>query len=160
MMIHRQSSSRFARLAALVALGLSLTSTPALAADADALSALPTDVDAVVVDGRAFEVEVRMKNHGLDTNARGALRYQQRGQIKRFTLNTVRLDAGSYVLMVGGVRARQFNLGSEQDFALRFSSVPRPGQPDLDFDPLGAEIEIIRNGRVILTARMPTGPSA
>lgn len=153
-------NSRFTCLAALVALGLSLSSTSTLAADADSLNTLPDDVGTMVVDGRAFAVEVSMHNNGLDTNARGTLSYEQRGVTKRFALKTIRLDAGRYELMVGGVMVRQFELSSEREFDLRFSTVPRPGQPKLDFDPLGAEIQIVKKDRVILSARMPKGPIA
>lgn len=112
--------------------------------------------------GNTAEIELFMTPTGVDLDAKGRLRHRVKSGTTRFDTEFQRLDAGGYVLRVGGLDVASFTAsGAEfEEIEIEFRDPPEPGHVPLTFDPLGQSVELVRGGdTVVLTAVMPGDPS-
>ena len=108
--------------------------------------------------GVCEELEVRrpMVNLGLASRASGDARRRVRDDCRRdFQVEVEDLPAGTYDLVVGGVRRGSLVVGPPLfEAELEFDSHEAEDLP-LDFDPAGASIEVRQGGRVYLAVTLP-----
>lgn len=113
--------------------------------------------------GGTAKLEVFMVNVGPDTNAKGRLRHEDRGDELRFDVEIQYLDGGLYELVVGGVPRATFDPSGFFEVELEFRNPPDDSPPDepgeqhflLDFDPLGQQVDVVKDGVVYLTGMLP-----
>ena len=104
--------------------------------------------------GSASKIEVFMVNVGPDGNAKGRLRHELKSGKRRFDMEVENLDAGVYQLLVAGAPVAEFTAdGLESE--IEFQDPVEPGKVLLNFEPLGAQVNVESAGIVYLTAVMP-----
>ena len=108
--------------------------------------------------GDTTKTEIFMVNVGPDLNAQGRLKYEAKGSKLKFSVEVEHLDAGTYDLLVAGAPVSQLTVtGVEQE--LEFQDPVEAGKSLLDFDPLGAQVDIASGATIYLTAVMPGSDS-
>ncbi len=104
--------------------------------------------------GAASKIEVFMVAVGPDGNAQGRLRHELKAGERRFDLEVEHLDAGAYQLLVSGMPVAEFTTdGLETE--IEFQDPVESGKVLLNFEPLGAQVDVVSGGEVYLTAVMP-----
>lgn len=104
--------------------------------------------------GSGGKLEVFMVNVGPDGNAKGRLRHEVKGGKLRFDFEVENLDAGTYQLHVAGAPVAEFTAdGVETE--IEFQDPVEPGKVLLNFEPLGAQVDVVGGGSTYLTAIMP-----
>jgi hypothetical protein len=104
--------------------------------------------------GSASKIEVFMVNVGPDGNAKGRLRHELKGGKRRFDVEVENLDGGTYQLFVAGAPVAEFTAdGFETE--IEFQDPVEAGKVLLNFEPLGAQVDVVSGGQAYLTAVMP-----
>jgi len=101
--------------------------------------------------GDKTKTEVFMVNVGPDFNAQGKLKYEVKGDKTKFSIEVEKLDAGTYTILVAGAPVGQITTTSSASVELEFQNPVEPGKTLLNFDPLGAQIEVELGGTIYLT---------
>ncbi|MBM3985400.1 MAG: hypothetical protein FJ296_06895 [Planctomycetes bacterium] len=104
--------------------------------------------------GAASKIEVFMVNVGPDGNAQGRLRHELKGAKRRFDLEVENLDGGVYQLLVDGAPVAEF-MADGFETEIEFQDPVEAGKVLLNFEPLGAQVDVVSGGEVYLTAVMP-----
>jgi len=100
------------------------------------------------------KTEVFLVNVGPDLNAQGKLRYESKPGKLKFSVEVEHLDEGTYELLVAGAPVAEIvSTGKEQE--IEFQDPVESGKVLLNFDPLGALVEVAAGGVTYLTAVMP-----
>ncbi len=112
------------------------------------------------------EIEVDLENTGVIAGARGSAEYEVDDDRTSFKVKIRGVPEGMYPLyvteaepgssqeMVGEINVEQEGNGQTRG-ELRFSAPPRDGDEELEFDPLGALIEVTDGTDVILEVLFP-----
>lgn len=104
--------------------------------------------------GSGGKLEVFMVNVGPDGNAKGRLRHEVKGGKVRFDFEVENLDSGTYQLHVAGAPVAEFAAdGVETE--VEFQDPVESGKVLLNFEPLGAQVDVVSGGTTYLTAVMP-----
>ncbi|HTE06796.1 MAG TPA: hypothetical protein VK824_11405, partial [Planctomycetota bacterium] len=103
------------------------------------------------VSGDNTRTEAFMVNVGPDFNAQGRLRYEAKGSKTKFSVEVEKLDAGTYTLLVAGSPVGELVTTGPASVELEFQSPVEPGKTLLNFDPLGAQVDVTRDGVTWLT---------
>lgn len=104
--------------------------------------------------GSASKIEVFMVNVGPDGNAKGRLRHELKGGKRRFDVEVENLDGGTYQILVAGAPVAEFTAdGFETE--IEFQDPVEAGKVLLNFEPLGAQVDVVSGGQTYLTAVMP-----
>jgi hypothetical protein len=101
--------------------------------------------------GDKTKTEVFMVNVGPDFNAQGRLRYEVKGAKTKFSVEVEKLDAGTYTLIVGGAPVGELTTTGPESVEVEFQDPVEAGKTLLNFDPLGAQVDIVRNATTYLT---------
>jgi hypothetical protein len=104
--------------------------------------------------GAKARIEILMVNVGPDANAKGKLEHELGSGKVKFKIEVEHLDAGTYQLLVAGAPVAELEVtGAELE--LEFQDPVEPGKLLLNFDPLGAQVEVARDGVTYLAAVLP-----
>ncbi len=101
--------------------------------------------------GDKTKTEVYMVNVGPDINAQGKLKYEIKSNKTKFAIEVEKLDAGTYTLLVAGTPVAQITTVSSASVVLEFQNPVEAGKTLLNFDPLGAQIDVELDGTTYLT---------
>lgn len=104
--------------------------------------------------GSGSKLEVYMVNVGPDLNAKGRLRHRIEGSKRRFDIEVENLDAGSYHVHVAGAPVAEFTANGVES-EIEFQDPVETGKVLLNFEPLGAQVDVVSGGVTYLTAIMP-----
>jgi len=100
------------------------------------------------------KLEMPMVNVGPDADAKGQLVHEaQSGKVK-FKVEVEHLDAGTYQLQVAGAPVAELVVSGVQ-LELEFQDPVESGKLLLNFDPLGAQVDVVKDGVVYLSAVLP-----
>lgn len=105
------------------------------------------------------KLEVLMVNVGPDANAQGKLVHEVKSGKVKFKVEVEHLDAGTYQLQVAGAPVAELVVDGLQ-LELEFQDPVEPGKLLLNFDPLGAQVDVVKDGVVYLSAVLPAAGGA
>jgi len=100
------------------------------------------------------KLEMSMVNVGPDADAHGKLEHEVKSGKVKFKVEVEHLDAGTYQLQVAGAPVAELVVGGLQ-LELEFQDPVEPGKLLLNFDPLGAQVDVVKDGVVYLSAVLP-----
>ncbi|MGJ8664447.1 MAG: hypothetical protein ACSHWU_12400 [Marinicella sp.] len=102
------------------------------------------------------EVMTPLVSTGLDTDAKGKTKYEQRTDRIDYSVEIEDLPVGVYQLFVGDVNKGDIEVvtlaGGFNEGEIEFRDPVEPGKLPLDFDPRGQIIDIVQNDLVYLTS--------
>ena len=102
------------------------------------------------------EIITALQSTGLDADAHGKTKYQQRTDRVDYSVEIEDLPIGTYQLFVGNENKGNIEVtaltSGETEGEIEFRDPVEPGKLPLDFDPQNQVIDIIRNGMVYLTS--------
>lgn len=104
------------------------------------------------------DIEAGLESTGAVEGARGTATYRDKQNSTEFEVDVRDVPAGSYRLFVGGALAGEFEVAVEGDDLkgkIRFSDPQKEDRLLLDFDPLGAWIEVLDGDTVVLEVLFP-----
>lgn len=100
------------------------------------------------------KLEMLMVNVGPDANAKGKLEHETKPGKVKFEIEVEHLDAGTYQLQVAGAPVAELVVAG-LELELEFQDPVEPGKLLLNFDPLGAQVDVVKDGAVYLSAVLP-----
>lgn len=106
-------------------------------------------------DDQETELEVFLVNVGPDLDATGRLRYEAEPGEAEMELTLEGLDAGTYVLQIGGSPVSEIVSAGEDEVEVEFRDPVEDGALLLNFDPLGQVVELMQGETVLLMALLP-----
>jgi hypothetical protein len=107
-----------------------------------------------------LEIRVELVDTGVFPGAGGHADFEQRTDRTDFKVEIEDLPDGIYDLVVGGEFRGSMEVVGGLEAEIEFRSPVEPGKELLDFDPRGQTIDVELDGLVVLTADMPTEPTA
>jgi len=107
--------------------------------------------------------ETALAPTSLSPGASGDLEYKARPDRTEFKVEIEDVPVGTYLLLIDGVEVASFdvvNTATGPEGEIEFRNPVEPGKTLLDFDPLGALIQITNlDGDVLLGAEFPASPA-
>lgn len=110
--------------------------------------------------GDKTKTGVYMVNVGPDFDAQGKLKYEAKATKTKFSIEVEKLAPGTYDVLVGGAPVSQITTVSSASVEVEFQNPVEPGKTLLNFDPLGAQIDVVQGATVFLTGVLPAANSA
>lgn len=110
------------------------------------------------VGGATAKKEIVMVNVGPDLNAQGKLEHELKAGKVKFEVEVEKLDAGTYQLHVGGAPVAELVV-TGFELEVEFQDPVEAGKQLLNFDPLGAQVDVVKDGVIYLSAVMPAAGS-
>jgi hypothetical protein len=105
--------------------------------------------------GDKTKLGVYMVNVGPDFDAQGKLKYQAKATKTKFSIEVEKLAPGTYDVLVGGAPVSQITTVSSAAVEVEFQDPVEPGKTLLNFDPLGAQVDVVQGATVFLTGILP-----
>lgn len=105
------------------------------------------------------EVEVALNNSGPDPDADGEAEFEQEADRTEFKVEVEDLDTGTYDIVVADTARGQLDVTEHDDGTegeIEFRDPAEPGHPQLDFDPRGQHIAVVRGGATFLEVDFPS----
>ncbi|MCE9593152.1 MAG: hypothetical protein K8S98_03065 [Planctomycetes bacterium] len=106
------------------------------------------------------KIGLYMVSVGPDFDAQGQLKYEAKATKTKFSIEVEKLTPGTYDVLVDGVQVSQLTTTSSISVEQEFQDPIEPGKLLLDFDPLGAQIDVVQGATVYLTAILPASNSS
>ena len=104
--------------------------------------------------GSKNKFEILMVNVGPDANAKGKLEHELKSGKVKFKIEVEHLDVGTYQLHVAGAPVAELVVAGVE-LELEFQDPVESGKILLNFDPLGAQVDVVKDGVIYLSTVMP-----
>lgn len=105
------------------------------------------------------DIEVDLDNLGIYPDGSASAEYEEEEDTQRFEVEVEDIPEGSYALRVGGEVRGTIEVvaddDGETDGEIEFRFPPETGTPVLDFDVLGALVEILEGDTVLFSVEFP-----
>ncbi|MCE9593153.1 MAG: hypothetical protein K8S98_03070 [Planctomycetes bacterium] len=101
------------------------------------------------------KVGLFMVNVGPDFDAQGMLKYEAKAAKTKFSIEVEKLDPGTYDVLLDGVLVSQITTIDATAVELQFQDPIEAGKTLLDFQPLGAQIDVVSGATIYLTGFLP-----
>ncbi len=113
--------------------------------------------DGTTPAGTKIDERVRLVATGVVPAASGGARLRERKGVRDFDVEVEDLPDGAYDLLVGGVLRGAITVSAGRGTIEFASSGDDPDEGLLDFDPLGAVIQVAQGSSIVLTGTMLAG---
>lgn len=101
------------------------------------------------------------RGNTTEPQIRGKFDFEQRAAHTDFQVEIEGAMPGSYQLRVGGIDRGTLQIAAGANAAeVEFRSPAETGHPLLDFDPRGQRVDVLHDGRVVLSTTLSNSPSA